>query len=172
MAVRDAGHPATGSHQLVLPRRRQGARKHTVPALKHPASGRLDRARVADILCGDEAPGVALRPDGRPDPIAGAVVASGGFEANLDWLGEYWGDAAQNYQVRGTRQNDGTVLRLLLDAGAAACELHSLNPSSLWDGYQGHGVARASVLRGELLMRDGEPVGAPRGAYVPSKTAQ
>ncbi len=46
------------------------------------------------------------------------VVASGGFEANLGWLKEYWGDAADNYVVRGTPYNDGRVLRLLLDAGA------------------------------------------------------
>ena len=47
-----------------------------------------------------------------------------------------------------------------------AAALHSLNPSSVWDRYHGHGVAVASVLRGEVLMRDGEPAGAPRGALV------
>jgi tricarballylate dehydrogenase len=45
-------------------------------------------------------------------------VASGGFEANLEWLKEYWGAAADNYIVRGTPYNDGRVLRCLLDAGA------------------------------------------------------
>ncbi len=48
-----------------------------------------------------------------------AVVASGGFEANLDWLREAWGDAANNFLVRGTPYNRGTMLRALLDAGAA-----------------------------------------------------
>jgi allantoinase len=43
---------------------------------------------------------------------------------------------------------------------------HSLNPSSVWHGRRGHGVAVASVLRGALAMRDGEPVGPPRGALV------
>jgi allantoinase len=47
-----------------------------------------------------------------------------------------------------------------------AAALHGLNPPSVWDGYRGHGVAVASVLRGVLLMRDGEPAGAPRGALV------
>jgi tricarballylate dehydrogenase len=47
------------------------------------------------------------------------VVAAGGFEANLDWLREAWGDAARNFIVRGTPYNTGTVLRALLDAGAA-----------------------------------------------------
>ncbi len=47
-----------------------------------------------------------------------AVVASGGFEANLEWLGRYWGEAAQNFVVRGTPHNDGTVLAALLERGA------------------------------------------------------
>ncbi len=46
------------------------------------------------------------------------VLASGGFEANLDWLRESWGAAADNYQVRGSRANDGLVLSLLLARGA------------------------------------------------------
>lgn len=45
------------------------------------------------------------------------VAASGGFEANLDWLEEAWGPAARNFLVRGTPYNRGHVLRLLLDAG-------------------------------------------------------
>ncbi|MSQ23408.1 MAG: FAD-dependent tricarballylate dehydrogenase TcuA [Chloroflexi bacterium] len=46
------------------------------------------------------------------------VVASGGFEANIGWLKEYWGEAADNFVIRGTPYNDGRVLRSLLDAGA------------------------------------------------------
>jgi len=47
-----------------------------------------------------------------------AVVATGGFEANLEWLKDAWGDAADRFIVRGTPYNTGTPLRLLLDAGA------------------------------------------------------
>jgi tricarballylate dehydrogenase len=47
------------------------------------------------------------------------VLAAGGFEANLDWLREVWGPAADNFIVRGTPYNTGRVLRLMLDAGAA-----------------------------------------------------
>ncbi|MDW5598144.1 dihydroorotase family protein [Conexibacter stalactiti] len=45
-------------------------------------------------------------------------------------------------------------------------KLHTLHPTSIFDGFSGHGAAVASVIRGELAMRDGEPVGAPRGALV------
>ena len=49
---------------------------------------------------------------------ARAVIAtSGGFEANLDWLAEGWGDAARNFLVRGTPNNRGVVLASLLDQG-------------------------------------------------------
>jgi tricarballylate dehydrogenase len=46
------------------------------------------------------------------------VVASGGFEANISWLREYWGAAADNFIVRGTPQNRGLMLKQLLDHGA------------------------------------------------------
>ena len=46
------------------------------------------------------------------------MLAAGGFEANLDWLREAWGDAAKNFIVRGTPYNRGTILRMMLDAGA------------------------------------------------------
>lgn len=51
---------------------------------------------------------------------AALVVASGGFEANLDWLTEAWGPAARNFLIRGTPYNRGEALRLLLDRGIAA----------------------------------------------------
>ena len=39
------------------------------------------------------------------------VVASGGFQANLDWLEEAWGPAARNFTVRGTEYAQGGILR-------------------------------------------------------------
>lgn len=47
------------------------------------------------------------------------VCASGGFEANIDWLRRYWGDAADNYIIRGPWTNDGRVLADLYRHGAA-----------------------------------------------------
>jgi tricarballylate dehydrogenase len=45
------------------------------------------------------------------------VAAAGGFEANIDWLKRYWGEAADNFLVRGTPYNRGTVLEQLIDHG-------------------------------------------------------
>jgi tricarballylate dehydrogenase len=51
---------------------------------------------------------------------AGALVAAaGGFQANLDWLKQAWGPAAENFLIRGTPYAKGGLLRLLLDAGVA-----------------------------------------------------
>lgn len=47
------------------------------------------------------------------------ICASGGYEANLDWLRRSWGDAVDNYIIRGTPYNDGHVLAQLYASGAA-----------------------------------------------------
>lgn len=69
---------------------------------------------------GDRCAQLVVSHDGARHAVrAGSVVAAaGGFEANIDWLARYWGDAARNYHIRGPRHNDGMVLRELLDAGA------------------------------------------------------
>ncbi len=46
------------------------------------------------------------------------VLASGGFEANIEWLKEGWGEIADNFLVRGSPMNTGKVLRSMLDNGA------------------------------------------------------
>jgi tricarballylate dehydrogenase len=74
------------------------------------------------VLEGSSCSGVLVRSgvNGREEFVrADAVVlAAGGFEANRDWLAEYWGPAAHNFVVRGTANNDGLILRAMLDAGA------------------------------------------------------
>ncbi|WP_420393754.1 FAD-dependent tricarballylate dehydrogenase TcuA [Acuticoccus sp.] len=45
------------------------------------------------------------------------IAAAGGFEANIEWLKEAWGPEAENFLIRGTPYNRGSLLRQLLDAG-------------------------------------------------------
>jgi tricarballylate dehydrogenase len=47
------------------------------------------------------------------------VAASGGFQANLEWMRQYWGDAVDNFVIRGTPYNRGKLLKNLLDQGVA-----------------------------------------------------
>jgi tricarballylate dehydrogenase len=75
-----------------------------------------------------------------------AVLAAGGFESNLDWLKEIWGEAADNFIIRGTPYNTGTVLKLMLESGA----------QPVGDPTQFHAVAvdaRAPKFDGGIVTR-------------------
>lgn len=74
------------------------------------------------------------------------VVASGGFQADIDWLTRAWGPAAQNFLIRGTPYNRGVVLADLLDQGV----------DSIGDADQCHAVAidgRAPKYDGGIVTR-------------------
>jgi tricarballylate dehydrogenase len=74
------------------------------------------------------------------------VLASGGFQGNIEWLKEYWGDTANNFIIRGTPYNKGRMLRVLLDNGA----------KPVGDPRQCHAVAidaRAPKFDGGIVTR-------------------
>jgi tricarballylate dehydrogenase len=86
--------------------------------------------------------------DGMPIEVTAKVViaASGGFESNLEWLREAWGEAADNFLIRGTPYNKGNVLKALLGAGIA----------SIGEANEGHMVAidaRAPKFDGGIVTR-------------------
>src|SRR5260370_1839082 len=66
--------------------------------------------------------GVRLRNGETEEFIRGraVVVAAGGYEANIEWLKKHWGDAADNFIIRGTPYNDGMLLAILLKKEATA----------------------------------------------------
>ena len=71
-------------------------------------------------LAGDGFRAARVEFGGEPHDVQGraVVLAAGGFESNIEWLREAWGDAADNFIIRGTPYNKGRVLKLMLDAGA------------------------------------------------------
>ena len=80
------------------------------------------------------------------------VLACGGFESNREWLRDAWGvnergeHPADNFMIRGTRFNKGTLLRFLIDAGA----------DMIGDPTQAHMVAidaRAPLYDGGICTR-------------------
>ena len=80
------------------------------------------------------------------------VLACGGFESNLQWMREAWGQnergewPADNFLIRGTRFNQGVLLRQMLDAGA----------DRVGDPSQSHCVAidaRAPLYDGGIVTR-------------------
>jgi tricarballylate dehydrogenase len=107
---------------------------------------------------------------------AAVVIASGGFESNLDWLREVWGDAANNFIVRGTPHNTGVPLKRLLDAGAQpvgeARECHAIAVDARAPRFDGGIVTRLDCLPlgivvnslGERFYDEGEDVWPKRYA--------
>jgi tricarballylate dehydrogenase len=112
------------------------------------------------------------------------VLAAGGFESNLEWLREAWGDAAQNFIVRGTPYNRGRVLKLMLDAGAAsvgdARECHAVAIDARAPKYDGGIVTRldcvslgiAVNIHGERFYDEGEDFWPKRYAIWGSLVAR
>ncbi|MFZ9575208.1 MAG: FAD-dependent tricarballylate dehydrogenase TcuA, partial [Limnohabitans sp.] len=81
------------------------------------------------------------------------VLAAGGFESNLAWMREAWGQnergewPADNFLIRGTRYNQGTLLRHMLDDHGA---------DRIGDPTQAHMVAidaRAPLYDGGICTR-------------------
>ena len=74
------------------------------------------------------------------------VLASGGFEADKDWLASAWGDAARNFLDQGQPYNTGEVLKGVLAGGA----------DQVGDPTQCHAVAidgRAPEYDGGIVTR-------------------
>lgn len=104
----------------------------------------VERVRLEDGLCRS----VTVRLDARPVTFTArsVVFASGGFQANIEWLKQSWGPAADNFLIRGTPYNTGTVLKQLLDQGVA----------QVGDPQQCHAVAidgRAPKYDGGICTR-------------------
>ena len=77
---------------------------------------------------------------------AAAVLASGGFQSDIDWLARAWGESARNFLIRGTPYNRGVVLKDMIDQGA----------ESVGDPTQCHAVAidgRAPKYDGGIVTR-------------------
>ena len=96
------------------------------------------------------------------------VLASGGFQANLDWLKEEWGEAADNFIVRGSPYDKGRMLRVMLDNGAKQIgdprQCHAVAIDARAPKYDGGIVTRLDCVsfgivvnnRGERFYDEGE----------------
>ncbi|GGC13847.1 tricarballylate dehydrogenase [Novosphingobium endophyticum] len=106
-------------------------------------------AEVVDLTVTDGAftSAAVRRQDGVGHITARSLVAaSGGFEANLEWLREAWGATADNFIIRGSPYNRGGLIKVLLDKGV----------QSIGDPRQCHAVAidaRAPKFDGGIITR-------------------
>jgi tricarballylate dehydrogenase len=94
----------------------------------------------------------AIAEDGTRYEAKSCVLAAGGFESNLEWLREAWGQneagewPADNFIIRGTRFNQGTLLKFMIEQGADV----------IGDPSQSHCVAvdaRAPLYDGGICTR-------------------
>ncbi|MCJ2020650.1 FAD-dependent tricarballylate dehydrogenase TcuA [Methylobacterium sp. E-065] len=103
-------------------------------------------AEVTDLVIEDGMFISATMKDGEMVTAGALVAAAGGFESNITWLKQYWGEAADNFLIRGTGNNKGTILKLLLDKGV----------QEVGDPTQCHAVAidaRAPKYDGGIITR-------------------
>ncbi|MDB5758140.1 MAG: h16 [Burkholderia sp.] len=95
---------------------------------------------------------VAARSGDQRFEARACVLAAGGFESNLEWMREAWGQneagewPADNFLIRGTRFNQGVLLKYMIAAGADV----------IGDPSQSHCVAidaRAPLYDGGICTR-------------------
>jgi tricarballylate dehydrogenase len=113
--------------------------------LYHPPSAASDRAGARFVAARSDRAGERVQ-------ARACVLAAGGFESNREWLRAAWGRnergewPADNFLIRGTRFNQGVLLKFMLDAGA----------DSIGDATQAHMVAidaRAPLYDGGICTR-------------------
>lgn len=124
----------------------------------------------------------------RQIPCRALVVAAGGFEANIEWLARYWGEAARRFLIRGTPYNDGAMLAALLERGAQPAGdpkgFHALAIDARSPRFDGGIVTRVDSLpfgivvngEGRRFYDEGEDIWPKRyaiwGGLVAAQTGQ
>ena len=110
---------------------------------------------------------VAVRAGGKRFAARACVLAAGGFESNRDWLREAWGQNARGewpadrFLIRGTRFNQGVLLRAMMDAGAdivgEPSQSHCVAIDARAPLYDGGICTRVDcVSLGIMVNRDGD----------------
>jgi tricarballylate dehydrogenase len=117
--------------------------------------------RKLDIRDGRFRSATVIR-DGTPREVSARtlVAASGGFQGNLDWLKRVWGDAADNFIIRGTPYDTGTILLALEEQGAKTvgdpAQCHAVAVDARAPRFDGGIVTRVDcVSLGIVVNRDG-----------------
>jgi tricarballylate dehydrogenase len=113
------------------------------------------------VIENDKFEAVRLKNDNGGALIRGrsVVVAAGGYEANIEWLKRHWGDAAENFIIRGSPYNDGTMLAALMKNGAKSIGdpkgFHAIAVDARAPRFDGGIVTRLDVVPfGIVVNRD------------------
>jgi tricarballylate dehydrogenase len=89
------------------------------------------------------------------------VACAGGHQANLDWLRQSFGPAADGFMIRGTPYDTGTVLRLLLEADVKpagnSARAHMVAVDARGPKFDGGIVTRITAIpHGIVVDRNGQ----------------
>jgi allantoinase len=101
---------------------------------------------------------------GRISPQRVARVLSSG-------TAELYGLAHRKGHLRPGADADLTIVDPDREWQIDQSRLHTLHRASIFHGRRGRGQAVAAVLGGEIVMRDGEPVGERKGRFVAARHA-
>jgi tricarballylate dehydrogenase len=136
-------------------------------------------SEVTDIAPGDGAPfSVSVERGGASETLQAkaVVVASGGFEANLEWMSQYWGEDVNNFAIRGTAYNRGRPLQVLLDRGAKPIgnpkEFHAVAVDARGPMFDGGIVTRLDTVPfGIVVNREGRRFSDEGADFWPKRYA-
>ena len=124
-----------------------------------------------------EALGLASAPAGVPGvETFGSVLVHAMLSGQLSASRLAWAAVRRTARLYGLYPRKGTLEPgadadfTLVDPEATtvvhSARLHSKQPQTPWHGRHLRGAIKATILRGEVIAQNGEPVGPPRGRLV------
>ena len=97
---------------------------------------------------------------------AGRMSLAQYVRASSEGPARTWGLYPRKGCVRVGADADLTIVDLERRGVIQASQMHGKNNHNPFEGHQTRGQAVATIVRGQIVMRDGELVGEPRGRMV------
>jgi tricarballylate dehydrogenase len=121
-------------------------------------------AKVIDIVIKNKAfESIILNENGSDLSIEASslILASGGFQANKEWLEDIWGAKAKNFIVRGSSYDRGEILKIMMSSDADVVgdedQCHAIAVDARSPEYDGGIVTRIDcITHGIVINKHGE----------------
>ncbi len=121
-------------------------------------------AKIKDIVIKNKAfESIILNENGSDLSIEASslILASGGFQANKEWLEDIWGAKAKNFIVRGSSYDRGEILKIMMSSDADVVgdedQCHAIAVDARSPEYDGGIVTRIDcITHGIVINKHGE----------------